>query len=160
MVGPPPTDTRLEEIRSMSSATLTSPAPTAASSVTSSLPQRRFGKTEERVPVIGLGTGPAGMGMSDEAAIALYEAAIDRGVTYLDTAPGYGRAQAQLGQVLPRRREEVFLATKCYAATAAEALQIHEQSLRDLRTDHVDLLYAHCVGSFDPEALLAPDGVF
>src|SRR5262249_53452273 len=66
----------------------------------------------------------------------------------------------QLGQVLPRRRAEVFLATKCYAATAAEALKIHEQSLRDLRTDHVDLLYAHCVGSFDPEALLAPDGVF
>jgi predicted aldo/keto reductase-like oxidoreductase len=115
---------------------------------------------EEQVPVIGLGTGPGGSGLSDADAVALYEAAIDRGVTYLDTAPSYGRAQAQLGQVLPRRREEVFLATKCYAAMAAEALQIHEQSLRDLQTDHVDLLYAHCVGSFDPEALLAPDGVF
>jgi predicted aldo/keto reductase-like oxidoreductase len=124
------------------------------------LPRRRFGKTGEQVPVLGLGTGPAGFGLADDAAVALYHAAIDRGVTYLDTAPGYGRAQAQLGQVLPRRRDEVFLATKCYAATAAEALQIHEQSLRDLRTDHVDLLYAHCVGSFDPEQLLAPDGVF
>jgi predicted aldo/keto reductase-like oxidoreductase len=127
---------------------------------TASLPHRRFGKTEEQVPVIGLGTGPAGMGLSDEEAVALYHAAIDRGVTYLDTAPGYGRAHLQLGQVLPTRRDEVFLATKCYAGTAADALRIHEQSLADLRTDLVDLLYAHCVGSFDPEQLLAPHGVF
>jgi len=131
-----------------------------ASPATSALPQRRFGKTEERVPVLGLGTAPAGFSLSDEDAVALFHAAIDRGVTYLDTAPGYNRAQAQLGQVLPSRRDEVFLATKCYAATAAEALQIHEQSLRDLETDRVDLLYAHCVGSFEPEQLLAPDGVF
>ena len=124
------------------------------------LPRRRFGKTEERVPVLGLGTGPAGMGLSDESAIALYDAAIDRGVTYLDTAPAYGRAQVQLGQVLSRRRDEVFVATKCYAATAEEALRIHAQSLSDLQTDHVDLLYAHCVGSFDPEQLLGPDGAF
>jgi hypothetical protein len=100
------------------------------------------------------------MGLSDEEAVALYHAAIDRGVTYLDTAPGYGRAHVQLGQVLPSRRDEVFLVTKTYAATAADALRIHEQSLRDLQTDHVDLLYSHCVGSFDPEQLLAPDGVF
>lgn len=144
----------------MSSTTLTPVSRTAGTRQLSPLPQRRFGKTGEQVPVIGLGTGPAGMGLPDEAAAALYHAAIDRGVTYLDTAPGYARAQTQLGPVLARRRDEVFLATKCYAATAAEALQIHEQSLRDLQTDHVDLLYAHCVGSFDPEALLAPDGIF
>lgn len=124
------------------------------------LPHRRFGKTGERVPVLGLGTGPAGFGLSDEEAVALYHAAIDRGVTYLDTAPGYERAQAQLGQVLPTRREEVFLATKCWTPRADEALKILEQSLKDLRTDHVDLLYAHCIGSFEPEQLLAPDGVF
>src|SRR5690349_2901852 len=141
--------------------TAAAPIPRSASPFQpSALPMRRFGKTGEQVPVIGLGTGPAGMGLSDEDAVALYHAAIDRGVTYLDTAPGYGRAHVQLGQVLPSRRDEVFLATKCYAATAADALRIHEQSLRDLQTDHVDLLYAHCVGSFDPEQLLAPDGVF
>ena len=142
---------------SLTATPLTNPAPAIDRAT---LPQRRFGKTEESVPVLGLGTGPAGMGLSDEAAIALYHAAIDAGVTYLDTAPGYGRAQAQLGQVLSRRRDEVFVATKCYAATAEEALRIHEQSLRDLQTDHVDLLYAHCVGSFEPDQLLAPDGAF
>ncbi len=124
------------------------------------LPQRRFGKTEERVPVLGLGTGPAGIGLPDEEAIPLYHAALDRGITYFDTAPGYNRAHVQLGQVLPSRRDELFLATKCFAATAEEALRIHEQSLKDLRVDQVDLLYAHCIGSFEPEQLLAKDGVF
>lgn len=133
-------------------------APSALQSA--ALPQRRFGKTEERVPVLALGTGPAGMGLPDEPAIALYHAAIDRGVTYLDTAPAYGRAQVQLGQVLAQRRDELFVATKCWAATAEEVLRIHAQNLTDLQTDHVDLLYAHCVGSFEPEQLLAPDGAF
>jgi len=109
---------------------------------------------------VGLGTGPAGFGLSDADAVRLYHAALDRGVTYFDTAPGYARAHAQLGEVLPRRRGEVFLATKCFTATAAEAISIHEQSLRDLRIEQADLLYAHCAGSFTPEQLLAPDGVF
>ncbi len=124
------------------------------------LPRRRFGKTNEQVPILGLGTAPGGCGLTDDAAIALFEGALDRGITYLDTAPGYRRAQVQLGEILPRRRDEVFLATKCFAATAEEALQIHEQSLADLKTEQVDLLYAHCVGSYEPERLLAPDGVF
>ena len=76
----------------MTSAILTPLSRDTATRHPSPLPQRRFGKTEEQVPVIGLGTGPAGSGLSDEAAVALYEAAIDRGVTYLDTAPSYGRA--------------------------------------------------------------------
>lgn len=139
---------------------MTLAGPTATTERQAPLPQRRFGKTGERVPVIGLGTGPGGFGLADGEAIALYHAALDRGITYIDTAPGYERAQKQLGEVLPRRRDEVFLATKCWTDNAAEALSIHEQNLRDLRTDHVDLLYAHCVGSFEPEKLLGPDGVF
>src|SRR3954451_19271902 len=102
-------------------------APPAEALDTGTLPHRRFGKTEERVPVIGLGTGPAGIGMTEEDAVALFHAAIDRGVNYIDTAPGYGQAHVRLGQVLPRRRDEVFLATKCWAATAEEALKVHEQ---------------------------------
>src|SRR5688572_14856087 len=83
---------------------------------TEPLPHRRFGKTGERVPVVGLGTGPGGMGLTDDEAVALYHAAIDRGVNYIDTAPGYERAHVQLGRVLPERRDEVFLVTKCWGA--------------------------------------------
>lgn len=139
-------------------------APTGARpgpATTDPLPQRRFGKTERQVPVLGLGTGPGGLGLPDAEAIPVYEAAIGHGITYLDTAPGYGRAHVQLGEILPGyRREDLFIATKCYAATAEEALTIHEQSLKDLKVDYVDLLYAHCVGSFEPDQLLASDGVF
>jgi uncharacterized protein len=141
------------KMRSMTA--LLSPTPTTAA-----LPQRRFGKTDEPVPVVGLGTGPGGIGMQDDEAIPLYHAAIDRGITYIDTAPGYKRAHAQLGEILPTRRDEVFLATKCFAGTAKEAVEIHEQSLRDLRTERSDLLYAHCIGSFEPEDLMSPTGVF
>lgn len=124
------------------------------------LPRRRFGRTGEIVPVLGLGTAPAGFALTDSEAAELYHTALDRGVTYFDTAPGYKNAQKQLGQVLPQRRDEVFLATKAWCSTAREAIEIHEQSLKDLRLESVDLLYAHCVGSFDPEELLAKGGVF
>src|SRR5262245_50326332 len=122
---------------------------TTAISAVEVLPQRRLGKTGERVPVLGMGTGPGGSGLDDAEAIRLYETAIDRGVSYLDTAPGYGRAQHQLGEVMRRRRAEVFLVTKTWTASGEEALSILEQSLRDLRTEQVDLVYAHCVGSFE-----------
>jgi uncharacterized protein len=124
------------------------------------LPQRRFGKTGERVPVLGLGTAPAGIALPDDEAVRLFHTAIDRGITYLDTAPGYNRAHVQLGQVLPARRDEVFLATKCWGATAKEVLEIQGQSLKDMQIEQVDLLYAHCVGSWEPDELLAPDGAF
>src|SRR5690242_21206169 len=110
---------------------MTLPPPTAFAAPTPTrrptvLPERRFGKTEERVPILGLGTAPAGIGLPDEEAIALFHHAIDRGITYLDTAPAYARAHVQLGQVLRRRRDEVFLATKCATASAEEALRITE----------------------------------
>ena len=140
---------------------MTVEAPEASQSVRSDshpLPHRVLGKTGVRVPVLGLGTAPGGMGLSDFEAIDVIEAAIDQGITYLDTAPGYARAQIQLGEVLPRRRDEVFLVTKTLANMATEVQSILEQSLRDLKTDAADLTFVHSVGSLDPEQILAPDG--
>ncbi len=122
------------------------------------LPRRLLGKTGERVPILGLGTAPGGLGMEDGDAIALYHRAIDLGVTYLDTAPGYGRAQVQLGAVMGQRRDEVFLVTKTATSKGCEALRILEQSLRELQTDQVDLTYVHTLGNQDVDEVLAPDG--
>ena len=122
------------------------------------LPQRVLGKTGERVPILGLGTGPGGMGVKDSEAITLYHRAIDLGVTYLDTAPGYGRAQVQLGAVMRHRRDEVFLVTKTAASKGSEALRILEQSLRDLQTEQVDLTFVHTLGNQNVDEVLAPDG--
>ena len=126
--------------------------------VVSALPQRILGKTGERVPILGLGTAPAGMGLEDDDAIELIEMAIDRGVTYLDTAPGYERAQAQLGHVVPRRRDEIFLVTKVSTSDGKEAIEKLEESLRVLRTDAVDVCYVHSLGHLDVDQVLAKDG--
>jgi aryl-alcohol dehydrogenase-like predicted oxidoreductase len=77
------------------------------------VPQKVLGKTKVKVPVLGLGTAPAGF-RSEKEAIAFYHLCIDSGLTYLDTAPefaGYGKAQVYLGQVLKERLKEVFLVT-------------------------------------------------
>lgn len=122
------------------------------------LPKRVFGKTGEEVPILGLGSAPGGMGLPDAQAIELYHAALDLGVTYLDTAPGYERAQEQLGHVMNKRRDEAFLVTKTFASEGKKATEILEQSLKDLQTDQVDLAFVHSVSSLDVDQVLAPDG--
>jgi predicted aldo/keto reductase-like oxidoreductase len=127
------------------------------------LPQRVLGKTGIRVPVLGLGTAPAGHRPRREAS-RFYDYAISQGVTYMDTAPeftGYGVAQAALGDVLKNRRNEVFLVTKCYEPDGEKALALLKQNLEELQTDHADLVYAHSLGAdkMDPETVLGPRGV-
>ncbi|MDA0747809.1 MAG: aldo/keto reductase [bacterium] len=122
------------------------------------LPQRLLGQTGEQVPVLGLGTAPGGMGLDDADAVNLIHRSLDLGVTYLDTAPAYERAQKQVGQVMVERREEAFLVTKTHAAEAEKTLEILEQSLEDLQTEQVDLVFVHSLGSLDVEQVLAPDG--
>ena len=124
----------------------------------SPLPTRRLGKTELRVPLVGYGTAPGGSGLSDRDAIELLHDAIDRGVTYLDTAPAYERAQRQLRSVLAERRDEVIVATKVPVDGAAEALASLSESLEVLGTDHVDIAYVHSLGGRDVDRVLADDG--
>ncbi len=130
----------------------------------SPLPQRILGKTGVRIPVLGLGTAPAGHRPRKEAA-KFYDHAISQGVTYMDTAPeftGYGVAQQALGDVLKERRDEVFLVTKCYEPDGEKALALLKQNLEELQTDHADLVYAHSLGAdkMDPDTVLGPRGVF
>jgi aryl-alcohol dehydrogenase-like predicted oxidoreductase len=127
------------------------------------LPQRDLGKTGVKVPLIGLGTAPAGYRPEKEA-VAFYHKCIDSGITYLDTAPefaGYGKAQVYLGQVLKERRKEVFLVTKCWEPDGEKALALLKKNLAELQTDHADLVYAHSIGDdkMVPEKIYAANGV-
>lgn len=133
------------------------------------LPQRTLGKTNERVPILGLGTVALGqMGNAKEAA-ALLNRAIDLGVTYIDTAPGstrlafitgYGRAQRYLHGVLRERRKEVFVATKCLETDGERALTLLRGSLKELGVEQVDLVYSHSIGHavYDPDQLVGDRG--
>src|SRR5512134_3971455 len=108
------------------------------------LPQRVLGRTGAKVPVLGLGTAPAGHRPEQEA-VAFFHRCLDAGVTHLDTGPqcgGYGNAQPYLGQLLRERRQEVFLATRCCEPDGERALKQLKRSLADLRIDRADLVYA------------------
>ncbi|MBL8797311.1 MAG: aldo/keto reductase [Planctomycetia bacterium] len=127
------------------------------------LPQRVLGKTGVKVPVLGLGTAPAGY-RTEKDAVAFYSRCIDAGVTYLDTAPefaGYGKAQVYLGQVLKERRKEVFVVTKCWEPDGEKALALLKKNLAELQIEQADLVYAHSIGDdkMVPEKIYAADGV-
>ena len=119
---------------------------------------RPLGATGERVPILGMGTGPGGMGLENRDAIRLYHRALDLGVSYIDTAPGYQRAQEQLGEVMKTRREDAFLVTKTNASEGKEARRILEASLKTLNTDHVDLTFVHSLGNKDVDAVIDDGG--
>jgi len=116
-----------------------------------------------QVPIIGYGTAPLGKIKIMDAPMvkkseALLNHAIDQGITYLDTSPDYG-SQPKLGPVMKTRRDEVFLATKLNKRKRQDVLAEIQQNLKELQTDHVDLLQIHAVNAMaDLEAALAPDG--
>jgi aryl-alcohol dehydrogenase-like predicted oxidoreductase len=98
----------------------------------------------------------------DEDAIAVLNEAIDSGINYLDTAMGYGdgTSHKRYGEVMKTRRNEVFLATKTHHRKYDKTMQELEKSLKDLQTDHLDLLHIHSLKEMDDlEGIEKPDGV-
>ena len=89
---------------------------------------------------------------SDADAAAVLHAALDGGITFLDTAACYGDSEEKVGKAVAGRRDSFVLASKCgHQAgdanagewTAATITASVEQSLRRLKTDHLDLLQLH-----------------
>jgi len=112
-------------------------------------PARPLGKTGHRVALFSLG-GQATVETSGrrDAAVAIVNRAIDLGVNYLDTAPAYGPSQDYIGEVMATRRDEVFLASKTHDRTRDGSLRLLDDSLRRLRTDHLDLWQLHNLTDF------------
>ncbi len=134
-------------------------APTAAATP---IPKRRLGSTGVEITVFGLG-GFIGMKEVRSAQfdpVAMAQAAIDAGVTYLDTAPGYGNGQSELnyGEALVGRRDRVFLASKTQAHTYDGAMREVETGLKRLRTDRLDLIQIHGAGVKDDLAAWGKPG--
>ena len=109
---------------------------------------RQLGKNGPQVPVLGLGAWPIGGGMGQvggQTAIATVRAAIDQGITLLDTAQAYRSSEGTLGQALKEGyRERCFLATKVSGDYSPEAIiAAMDNSLRQLQVEHVDLYQIH-----------------
>jgi L-galactose dehydrogenase len=124
---------------------------------------RSLGRTSLKVSKLGFGASPLGnvFGRTDTAETdRAVHSAIDQGINFFDVSPYYGvtLAEERLGGALLGRREQVVLATKCgrygdkeFDFSRSRIRQEFEESLRRLKTDHVDLLQAHDIefGSFD-----------
>src|SRR5207253_6769516 len=112
----------------------------------------------------GLGGHHIGEFPRAEEAIRMIHEAVDAGITFLDNCWEYynGRTENWLGRALRGRRDRVFLMTKVctHGRDARVALRMLEQSLRRLRTDHLDLWQIHAVTyDNDPRLAYAPGGV-
>lgn len=113
--------------------------------------QRPFGRTGLQVPVVGLGAGHiGGSSYDDSAAARLLHTALDAGVTFIDTARGYGLSEQRIGRHLGGRRAEAVLSTKVGydvpgAAdwTAAAVRGGVDRALATLRTDVIDVVFLH-----------------
>ena len=113
-----------------------------------------FGRTGLTVSAVGLGTGGASrLGIGDGAdaaqAIAVIHRALELGITYFDTAKGYG-TEGVVGQGLRGSRDEIILSSKAYVTgedgrfvTAAEMRKAIDDSLRGLETEMIDVYHLH-----------------
>ena len=125
---------------------------------------RPLGQTGETVSAIGLGGFHISKPSVTEAeSIRIVQAAIDRGITFMDNAWDYnqGESERRMGKALAQGgyRQRVFLMTKIDGRTREEASNQIEDSLQRLKTDHIDLLQHHEVIRFeDPDRIFAEGG--
>lgn len=114
--------------------------------------QRRIGSLE--VSIVGLGCNNLGRRIDEARAREVVDAALDSGVTLLDTADIYGdgRSEEYLGRILEGRRDRVVVATKFGSGIGGDkpgggkpdyVRRMVEGSLRRLRTDRIDLYQMH-----------------
>jgi hypothetical protein len=114
------------------------------------------------VSVIGLGTALLGHQNHNKPEISklvkVFTEAVELGINYVDTGRIYGGAEEALKAVLAGRRDKVFLVTKAWANTAAEAEKSFHESLGTLGVEAVDVLHLHSAGDKDIDKVLGPGG--
>ena len=115
------------------------------------LEHRDFGNTGFSVSILGLGAGQIGAAaVSEEQASDVLNAALDLGVTLIDTAMTYGLSEERIGRHLHRRRDEFVLSSKGgqeidgHTEWSAEAVVAGiDQSLRRTRSERIDVYFLH-----------------
>jgi voltage-dependent potassium channel beta subunit len=129
---------------------------------------RQLGKHGIRLSEIGFGSWlTIGLGIDDDTAKKCVETALEQGINFFDTADAYGLGEAEksFGKILFKeldvKRQDIVLATKCFAAMSKNPndrglsrkhiLESVENSLKRLRTDYIDIMQCH---SFDNDTPL------
>src|SRR3954466_14789568 len=124
------------------------------------IPKRVFGKTGEKLTIIGQAGGRFPM-CTFEDAKAITRRAYDLGINYFDCARIYwnGKSEEVYGAVLPPFRKQIFLTTKSPERSRKGAEADLEKSLRALKTDYLDLWQIHQVSEMkEVDEIFAPGG--
>lgn len=113
-----------------------------------------------KISVVGFGGIPI-QGVSTSGAERILHHALDRGINFFDNARAYTDSEEKMGRALAGRREGIYLASKALSRTADSMTGELETSLRNLKTDCIDLYQVHSVGSIEQlEKVLAPGGAY
>jgi predicted aldo/keto reductase-like oxidoreductase len=127
------------------------------------VPHRPFGKTGEQVSILGVGGFHLGSAKDQQTVNAMVAKLIDAGVNFFDNAWEYheGESEERLGLALQGKRDKVLLMTKVctHGRDKKVAMEQLEQSLRRLKTDHLDVWQIHEVVYYnDPDMIFRPEG--
>jgi predicted aldo/keto reductase-like oxidoreductase len=129
---------------------------------TGDIPRRKLGQTGESVSCIGLGGSHIGNPKDVQESIRIIRTAVDSGINFMDNCWDYhdGRSEEWMGQALTDGyRQKVFLMSKIDGRDSKTAAKQIDESLKRLRTDHVDLMQVHeVIRMSDPEAVFADNG--
>ncbi|MCI9166115.1 MAG: aldo/keto reductase [Oscillospiraceae bacterium] len=116
-----------------------------------------LGKTGLRVSRMGLGGIPV-QRVDAEAAKKLLDAVEAAGINYIDSARGYSVSEERIGQAIEGRREKFVLATKTMSRDREGMARDIETSLKNFRTDYIDLYQVHNPSLEQLEQVCAPGG--
>jgi len=128
------------------------------------LPRRQLGRTGLDVTMLGYGAmelrgAPSARDISEGRAETVLNAVLDAGINYIDTSIDYGLSEERIGRYIGHRRDEYFLASKCgclvgappaprgernpHVFTRENITAGVEQSLKRMKTDHLDVVQFH-----------------
>ncbi|HKU16095.1 MAG TPA: aldo/keto reductase [Steroidobacteraceae bacterium] len=134
----------------------------AQAAASGALLKRTIPASGEKVPAIGMGTSDSFEVSPGSSEYQALEAVLKRffagGATLIDTAPTYSNAEKVLGPLLAEGgwRKQAFIATKLSGVRGRqEGLAQFNQSLKDLRTDKVELLQVHNLGDWQTQIEVA-----
>ncbi|MBV8867533.1 MAG: aldo/keto reductase [Acidobacteriaceae bacterium] len=128
-----------------------------------SVPKRPLGKSGLEVSILGVGGFHLGSAKNQDEAKVIVQQALDSGINFFDNAWEYhdGQSEEWLGYALGGRRNEAILMTKVctHGRDKKVAMQMLEESLRRLKTDHLDVWQIHeVIYENDPDLIFKPNG--
>lgn len=128
------------------------------------IPKRPLGRDGLEVSILGVGGFHLASAQNLEEATSIVQQALDAGINFFDNAWEYhdGKSEEWLGHALGGRRNEAVLMTKVctHGRDKKVAMQMLEQSLRRLKTDHLDVWQIHeVIYDNDPDLIFRPGGV-